>query len=329
MGILTGKKVLLIAPDYHNYNLNIAAAYKNLGAEVTSFSQDPDTVLFTNFYLSRLERFSLFKKLYRYEVNKKNKKILSSIKRKDFDHVVVIKGDLLSDDTLSQLKNSLPNANFVLFQWDSIKYYNYLHRIKYFNSVFSFDYADCIQNNQIKYLPLFYSPEYEKIASLTNIKYEHDLFFLGFNHTIRVKIIHEMIRFFEEKELRYSINLMTTISEKIQLMKKNSKINCFFKSLNFNQFSDKYSKSKAIIDISPPHQTGLPMRIIEAVGANKKIVTTNSNIINETFYDPKMIFIWGKDNPEDLINFLNQQHKQSNRENYSINSFALNLVRNY
>jgi len=329
MSILSGKKVLLIAPDYHSYNSKIAAAYENLGAEVTSFSHDPDSVIFNNFYLSRLDKFSPFKKLYLYEVNKKNKKILFSIKGKKFDHVVIIKGDLLSDDTLIQLKSSLPNANFVLFQWDSIKYYNYLHRIHYFNNVFSFDYADCTEYKQIKYLPLFYSEEYEKIALVKNIKYEYDLFFLGFNHTVRVKIIHEMIRFFEEKELLYSINLMTTISEKIQLMKKNSKINCFFNSLSFSQFSDKYTKSKAIIDISPPHQTGLPMRIIEAIGANKKIVTTNCNIINESFYDPNKIFIWGKDNHADLVNFLKQEHMQSSNEKYSINSFALNLVKDY
>jgi len=327
MELLNGKKVLLVAPKYHNYLTNIASAFKDLGAEVFSYSQDPETLLFTNFYLSRLEKFSIIKKIYAQEVNKTNQKILNAIIGRKFDHVVVIKGDLLSDNTISQLRNQFPSSNFILYQWDSIKNYDYLQRIKYFDAVYSFDYDDCNKYSEISYLPLFYSEEYAKIALLQNIVYKYDVFFLGFNHTIRVNKIHEMISFFENKDLKYSINLMTTISEKIQLGLKRSKINCFFKSLKFNQFSEKYIKSKAIIDISSPDQTGLPIRIIEAIGANKKIITTNYNIINESFYNPKMIFIWGKDNLEDLVNFLNKKHKKAKCENYSIKSFAVNLLK--
>lgn len=87
-----------------------------------------------------------------------------------------------------------------------------------------------------------------------------------------------------------------------------------------------YIKSKAIIDISSPNQTGLPFRIIEAIGANKKIVTTNKNVMQESFYDPKRIFIWGEDNPESLIDFLNQRHERQIFEQYSVDAFALNLI---
>lgn len=326
MEALSGNNILLIAPAYHNYYSKIALAFENLGAKVEYYSLDPTSFFSSNFYFTRLKKFSLFKRIYNYEVIKTNRKIIQSLKGKQFDHVVIIKGDLLSDDSLIQLKSLMPKANFVLYQWDSLKNYNFLHRIKYFNNVYSFDYADSIQYERIKYLPLFYAEEYAKIALLKNIKYEYDFFFLGFNHAARVNKLIELIHFCDENKLTYSINLMTTISEKIRMHLKKIKINCFFKSIKFNQFSEKYIRAKAIIDISPPQQTGLPIRIIEAVGANKKIITTNYYIINESFYDPKMIFIWGKDDLNDLVNFLNQEHKKSDCETYSIKSFALNLI---
>jgi hypothetical protein len=326
MKTLTGKKVLLIAPAYHNYFSIIASAFGSLGALVETYTTDPTTVLYSNFYLSRLRRFSLLQSRFKKEIIFRNAEILDSIKGKQFDYVVIIKGDLLTDEFIIELRNILPTTNFILYQWDPIKHYNYLERIKYFDSVFSFDYADCSSNKQISYLPLFYSDEYAKIALIKGINYKYDLFFLGVNDNKRAKKLFEMVDYCKAKGLRYSVNLMTTISEKICLDFTRSKINCFFKSLKFDQFSEKYIKSKAIIDICYPYQTGLSMRVIEALGADKKIVTSNSNIVNESFYDPNMVFIWNKDNPEDLMEFLNRKHEKALSEKYSVRSFVLNLL---
>lgn len=327
MESLSRNKVLVIAPSFHNYISNIASAFKNLGAEVEYYSQDPTTYLFYRISFFRLGKIFIFKSLFNNEILKTNKTIFRSLEGKKFDHVVIIKGDLLTDDFLLQLRNSMPDANFVMYQWDSINNCNYADRIKYFNVVYSFDYADCAKYKEISYLPCFFSEDYAKIALIKDIKYEYSFFFLGTNHTIRVQKLLEMIDFFEKKELKYSVNLITSRLEKIQLANKRSKINCFLGSLKFDQFSENYIKSKAIIDISSPRQTGLSMRIIEALGANKKIITINSNIVNESFYDPKMIFIWGKDDPEDLVDFLNQEHEKPNSKNYSIESFVLNLLK--
>jgi hypothetical protein len=327
MKTLSGIKVLLIAPVYHKYISIIASAFESLGANVESFTEEPTSIFCTNFYLSRIWKFSFMKGLYYRQVISRNKNILNSLKWDKYDHIVIIKGDLLTEEFILKLKNLMPTSNLVMYQWDSIESYNYLHRLKYFNAVFSFDYADCKKYDQINYLPLFYSDEFEQIASIKDINYEFDLFFLGINHSIRVIKLLEMIDFCEENELYYSFNLKTSITEKIKLvLKSKKKINCFFQPLKYDDFSDKYIKSKAIVDITDPNQTGLPIRIIEAVGANKKIITTNYNVVNEDFYDPKMIFIWGKDNPEKLVHFLNQKHEKKDFEKYSVKSFVLKLI---
>ena len=228
-------------------------------------------------------RFKIFDGFYEKQIVKHNNAILESIRGKDFHHVIIVKGRLITNDFLIKVRSQMPNANLVLYQWDSIRNYNYLDKMKYFNSVCSFDYNDCANNQGIKYLPLFFSEEYEKISFIEGIDYKFDLFFIGYNHSIRIKKLNDIARFCDENGLKYSFNIMTSISEKLKLILKKSKVKSFFISLRFDQFSENYIKSKAIIDISSPTQTGLPFRIIEAVGANKKIVTTNKKCDTRVF----------------------------------------------
>jgi hypothetical protein len=319
-------RILLIAPGFHNYISDITSAFESLGASVEAYVEEPSSILHSNFYFSRLQKFTIFQKLYTREIIQNNKIISNHLKGKNFDYAVIIKGECLSDDFLRNLRNSLPATNFILYQWDSLKNFNYLDKIKYFDAVFSFDYEDCSKFQNIKYLPLFYSKEYEKLSTVKVKECKYDLFFLGYNHSIRVPTLLDIIKFCDLKGLKYSVNLMTTISERIQLRKYRNKINCYFNPWKFEDFSDNYLYSKAIIDISSPNQTGLPIRVIEAFGANKKIVTTNHNIMNEDFYDPKLIFLWGKDNPELLVSFLNQNHQRKNIEKYSVSSFVCRLL---
>ena len=49
--------------------------------------------------------------------------------------------------------------------------------------------------------------------------------------------------------------------------------------------------SFAIFDIEHPLQRGLTIRSIEALGAGKKLITTNKSIVEEDFYNPKNIYI--------------------------------------
>lgn len=237
---LEGTKILLICPGYHNYISIISSGFRKMGAYIENYKSDPNTLFYRNFYLSRLRRFKVFDRFYEKQVSKTNDAILESIRGKKFHHVVIVKGRLITDDFLIKLRSQLPDANLILYQWDSIKNYNYLDKIKYFDSIYSFDYSDCENNRYIKYLPLFFSDEYAKISLIEEIDYKYDFFFLGYNHSIRIAILNDIARFCDENGLKYSFNIMTSISEKIKLVLKKSKIRSFFHSLRFDQFSKLY-----------------------------------------------------------------------------------------
>ena len=52
-----------------------------------------------------------------------------------------------------------------------------------------------------------------------------------------------------------------------------------------------YRNSKVILDINHPGQKGLTMRTFEAIGAGKKMITTNSEIKNYPFYNSNNVYI--------------------------------------
>ena len=56
------------------------------------------------------------------------------------------------------------------------------------------------------------------------------------------------------------------------------------------------------MDSAQEGQNGLTIRVIEALGAKKKIITTNQDIVNYDFYCPENIYIYnGKINLDSIF----------------------------
>jgi hypothetical protein len=77
-----------------------------------------------------------------------------------------------------------------------------------------------------------------------------------------------------------------------------------FESLNLAEILELYKKTKVILDIHHPNQKGLTMRTFEALGAGKKLITTNAEIKKYRFYNDKNILIIDRDKPMVTIEFF-------------------------
>ena len=326
MSHTTKKKVLLIAPLYHGYYLKLKCAFEKEGYDVILFPEEPTDFFSTNFYFSKIKKINYFWKSYQKKIQALNNRILKAVHEVELEYIVVIKGDLLTREFYQQMRNTHSKSKMILYQWDSLVSFNYLDIVKYFDKVYSFDFLDSKSYKFINYLPLFYSNEYEKLRLENNIDYKYDVFFLGVNHSIRLALLQKMMTEFDKNNIRYTINVMTDLTQKIKMVRSSIRINSFLTSRSFKEFADDYQRSKAILDITSPIQTGLPIRIIEAIGANKKIITTNYNIINESFYNPNLVFLWGRDDINCLNTFLNGKLPIIDFSNYSINSFIRRLI---
>ena len=68
-------------------------------------------------------------------------------------------------------------------------------------------------------------------------------------------------------------------------------------------FKDYILNSKVVVDTNHPFQDGLTARFMWALGAEKKIITTNASVRNYDFYTKDQFFVV-EDNWQDLPAFL-------------------------
>ncbi len=80
-----------------------------------------------------------------------------------------------------------------------------------------------------------------------------------------------------------------------------------FDALKKNEIVDYVEKSNVVVDIQHPNQIGLTIRTIEVLGARRKLLTTNNDIVNYDFYNPNNIQVLDRDSVNVDISFFRKQ----------------------
>jgi hypothetical protein len=65
-----------------------------------------------------------------------------------------------------------------------------------------------------------------------------------------------------------------------------------------------FNLSAAVLDVEHPKQRGLTMRTIETLISEKKLITSNKNIINSNLYDCSRVNVINRDNPQLSNDFI-------------------------
>ncbi len=84
--------------------------------------------------------------------------------------------------------------------------------------------------------------------------------------------------------------------------------------LSYDENIEKSINSSILADINKEGQTGITLRVLEAIFFNKKLITSNSEIKSQDFYRPENIFVIGQDNLDDLEKFINTESVAIPRE---------------
>lgn len=316
---INGKKILFFSPKFFGYEKEIELTLKNLGANVDYYDDRPANNFLTK-ALIRIDKNILKKKIETYYT-----KIVKNTKDKKYDYIFFLTPDSLTKKKLLELKEGHKESKFILYMWDSLKNRkNVLDLIELFDEVYSFDKNDS-QKYNFNFRPLFYISEYEKINE-EKPKLLYDLTFIGTGHSDRYRLVKDI----KEKLLQIvpSINIYTFMylpSKILYIVRKiidsdirESHYKEFdFNSLTKNEMIDVIKKTNVILDIQHPNQTGLTMRTFEILGAKKKLITTNKDIINYDFYDPINIYVLDREKKHIDIKFFNNKYQELNQEIYS------------
>ena len=325
---LNSKRILFFYLSTFNYENEIKWAMEREGATVDTFNERPTNNVFVRI-LIRLNRNLIDKYIRMYY-----DEIIEKTKHNKYDFIFFIKGESLSPVIINKLRGAHPEAKIVMYYWDSIA--NNLNARKLlgcFDRVLSFDKNDC-DTMKLKFLPLFYIPQYAEIAE-KKVEQKYDMMFAGTTHSER----YEFVNGIAEQITKQGGKCFTWFyfPSKVNFYKlkidnprfRSAKIENFnFKPMSREKLLELYAESRIQIDMQHPKQTGLTMRTIETLGAKKKLITTNPNVKEYDFYRPENILIVDRYTPIIPKEFIETSWKELPVEvykKYSISSW-LNII---
>ncbi len=325
-------KLLLIMPKFFNYPELISEELNRMGYEVDFFDDRPST----NAWIKAAIRIN--KNMIQIYIKKYFNLMMKTVRSKKYDVVFLISGQSLSfsENMIAEIKESQPQAKFVLYQWDSQMNFPYIKNVqKYFDKCYSFDRRDIEENPNIKFLPLFYSGIYEKIGSNNNRHFEYDFFFMGTAHPKKYKFINmmsEQLKTVYPKQFIYFYFPSPIVFFYRKVMNKElrgAKYSEFhYVPLKGKEMNDVYEVSRCVLDSAQDGQLGLTIRVFEALGAKKKLITTNEDIVNYDFYRPENIYLYQGNMDFDNV-FFKEEYQEVDKEvyeKYSLSSWLKEIV---
>lgn len=290
---LEGKKILLMAPSYFDYELDIVQKLESMGAFVKYFDERP--------FSSSLDKFILRvnPRLFEKKIDEFYRRTIASISAHDFDFVLWIKAAVVSRDTLKFIRKLMPQAKFIMYQWDSVRNNsNTLNVYDLFDKVLSFDPEDCDKYG-FDFRPLFYS---DRLLQQNVAEKEYDFYCIasvGLHHSDRHIFISQLHAILKHD---YTYILKAYCPSKILYLIRRIRLLFFgvildgnlttFKSVPKEEAYRSMCLSDVVVDYTHSEQVGLPMRIIECLGAQKKLLTNNSAIKSYDFYLQSNIYVF-------------------------------------
>jgi hypothetical protein len=316
---LKNQRILVISPKFFGYETLIVKRLKELGSEVVWLDDRPSNSV----YAKLVMRYFPF--LYRMQISNYYKKNVNGL----FTKILVINTENLSYKNMCYLKEKTKAKKLILYMWDSLKNKNrWFTIVNLFDKCLTFDSDDARKYNFL-FRPLFFTSDIDCNES-HHIKY--DISFIGTGHSDRVEIIERIKQQCNLIKLDYFFYLylqspLVYFFYKIIKLKQFKKIKrqyFFYKPLGYNDYIDISESSNVIFDIEHPKQKGLTMRTFEALGKEKKLITTNSNIKKYDFYNDVNICVIDRKSPVIDRQFFEKKYEKLPDQiyyKYSINGW--------
>jgi hypothetical protein len=299
---------LLIANSFFGYAREIQRELERRGRQVAYFEDRPATDALTK-SLVRVAPSTV-----RARADAYFEAILAQMKGCPIRDVLVIRGEAMSAAMARRMRAALPNARFTLYFWDSFGNMpeESRQKVDIFDRVLTFDPIDARADNRLIYRPLFYLDEYAHIPEhLQDI----DVLFVGTVHGDRHAVLSRLGQVLP-KHLRFHkvlyfqtrwLPIVRSLTDPTLLWADRSDF--IFKPKAKAELTELIARSRIVIDIERPVQSGFTMRTIEILAAGRKLITTNAEVANADFFDPDNIAIVNRKSPELSKTFLETPYR--------------------
>ncbi len=215
---------------------------------------------------------------------------------KKTDYSLSIRADLFDLSVIKKIVNTSKNA--YLYQWDGLSRYPKIKdSLTLFKKFYVFDKND-LKPNQTYPITNFYFDCYKDIFK--NRTPEFDMYYLG-SFDSRIESLILICETLHNAGLKLNINIPCSKKQQKEL-KKYPYIKFPKGGLSYKENLKQISNCKIILDLNNPIHNGLSFRAFEALGYNKKLITTNQIIKDYDFYNENNIHLYK--NKNDILEFL-------------------------
>jgi len=199
----------------------------------------------------------------------------AGIKDDGSETIVVFDTDIWLKN-IEYIVNKYPNTKVVTWYWNIIKNDKLLNLNKeYASSVCTFDIGDS-EKYDIQQYTQFYWLKPSRLSEKSCIDY--DIVFVG-RIKGRLNILEELYTIFVNNGLNVYFHVVKdSPSDESSVLELKSHF------LPYSQVCNLIESSKAILDILQPGQKGLTLRSLESIFWGKKLITDNSRVRQESFY---------------------------------------------
>jgi hypothetical protein len=225
-------------------------------------------------------------------------RILRETRRRQYDLIFVLNGKTLTAEFVQALRSSNPQTQAVLYLWDALSLYPHvLDFAALFDRRYTFDRRDALNHPQFELLPLFYTHDFEDLSHSPLSTDAYDLLNVCTAHPNRYAVMKRILPEFRTEGVRvysylYVNPLQFAYNRFHEPLFKDARLREFrFRPLNGSAYLELLRASRAVLDVNHSAQTGLTMRTIESIGAGRKLVTTNREVREYSFYDPSRIHV--------------------------------------
>lgn len=218
--------------------------------------------------------------------------------------VVILHASSITPIVAKFIKKVNPNIRLIIWYWNPVeKCVPVSDFLKYDCEIWSFD-----EKNSIDYKIGYNTQYYFKDVKLSENIISNDVFFLGGDKG-RLKKLLIIKEEFSKRGIESDFHITKT-----EFKAPHNDI--YRDRISYNQYLDKISESKAILDIVAEGQTGLTLRPLEALFLKKKLITNDNSIVKRDFYNKQNIFILGLDDLDNLYDFINSPLIDSDEDIY-------------
>lgn len=319
---LEGRRILFVGVGYFSYDTIIADGLRAMGAEVEAVAERPALLLQSHPLSSLINKLGILRKCVQ---RRHENQLKAQLAGSNFDTVLVLKGDSLDIGFFDLLRRAHPKASFILYQWDSINLVsNFAELRKRFDRCLTFDRGDVALDQTLIFRPLFFSRQRTAIEAPP-----HGVVFVGSMHSDRLKLARAIKTHAEAQGVPVRIYVRVGLFNFLRQLIRGDLRNIHFRALPYETYVAWTRQAEAVLDFPHPMQTGLTMRTLEAIGLGKKIVTTNRDIVNYSFYDPESVCVLTEEHPMIPDGFLNGTPAAYNPEivkQFSLHQWLLDVL---